>query len=139
MRRTSIFRASAALVSVCMFFMGIAQTAHAGVIGTQAAARSADRAARLEAVTEAILSDEVSEQLVALGVDPAWAAERVAAMTDTELLRLSDRIEQRPAGAGVVEIVGVVFIVLLILEFTGVIDVFKKPETNTNTNTSTSK
>ena len=35
-------------------------------------------------------------------------------------------IEQMPAGAGVIEIFGIVFIVLLILELTGTIDIFKK-------------
>ncbi len=126
MRRMSVLRSTAALISVCMISLGFAQVAQAGIIGTQAAAASADRAARVEAIQGAILSDQVSDQLVALGVDPAWAAERVSSMTDQELARLSDNMEQMPAGAGVVYIVGAVFIVLIILELTGVIDIFKK-------------
>jgi len=113
-----------------MISLGFAQVGHAGVIGTQTVARSAERAVRVEAIRTAILSDRVSGQLIALGVDPAWAAERVSLMTDEELAKLDARIMQMPAGSGVVEIVGVVFIVLLILEFTGVIDIFKKPETS---------
>lgn len=126
MRRMPVLRAAAALVSVCMISLGFAQAACAGVIGTQSVARSADRAAQVETVQNAILSEQVSAQLVALGVDPAWAAERVTAMTDEELARLNANIEQMPAGAGVVYIVGAVFIVLIILELTGVIDIFKK-------------
>jgi len=126
MRRMSVLRAAAALVSVCMIFLGFVQAANAGVIGTQSVARSADRAAQVETLQNAILSEQVSAQLVALGVDPAWAAERVASMTDEELARINANIEQMPAGAGVVYIVGAVFIVLIILELTGVIDIFKK-------------
>lgn len=127
MRRMSLVRAAAALVSVCMISLGFVQAASAGVISTQSVARSADRAAQVETLQNAILSEQVSAQLVALGVDPAWAAERVASMTDEELARLNAGIEQMPAGAGVVYIVGAVFIVLIILELTGVIDIFKKP------------
>lgn len=129
MLRMPFVRTSAALVSVCMVFLGFAQAAHAGLIGTQAVATSAARADRVEAVQAVIMSEQVSAQLVALGVDPAWAAERVSSMTDTELAELQGSMDRMPAGAGAVEIVGIVFIVLLILEFTGVIDIFKKPET----------
>jgi len=128
MRRMLLRRTAAALVSVCMMFLGLAQAAHAGVIGTQAAAASAERTARVGALQSVIMSRQVSDQLVALGVDPVLAAERVSSMTDEEVERLSANIEHAPAGAGIVEVVGVVFIVLLILEFTGVIDIFKKPE-----------
>ncbi len=126
MRRMFVLRAATALVTVCMVSLGFAQAANAGVIGTQTVVASADRAVRVEAIQSAIMSDQVSMQLVALGVDPAWAAERVASMTDEELARLNANMEQMPAGAGVVYIVGAVFIVLIILELTGVIDIFKK-------------
>ena len=128
MRRMPFIRTSAALVSICMVFLGFVQAANAGVIGTQAVAAPEARANRVEAVQAVILSEQVSAQLVALGVDPAWATERVSSMTDEELAELQGSIDRMPAGAGAVEIVGVVFIVLLILEFTGVIDIFKKPE-----------
>lgn len=126
MRRMSVLRAAAALVSVCMISMGFAQVAHAGVIGTQAAAATEQRAAQIESLQGLIASEQVRDQLVALGVDPQWATERVSSLTDEELARLSAEMEQMPAGAGVIEVVGIVFIVLLILELTGVIDIFNK-------------
>ena len=49
-----------------------------------------------------------------------------AALSDSELVQLSENIDQAPAGAGVVEVVGIVFIVLIILELVGVTDIFKK-------------
>jgi hypothetical protein len=58
-------------------------------------------------------------------VDPVAASERVAALTDEELRYLDGRLAELPAGAGVVEVIGIVFVVLLILELVGVIDIFK--------------
>jgi hypothetical protein len=70
--------------------------------------------------------EAVQAQLVVLGVDPGAAIERVAALTDDELRSLDGRLASLPAGAGVLEVIGVVFVVLLILEVVGVINVFRR-------------
>ena len=62
----------------------------------------------------------------ALGVDPAAVDARVARLTDSELQSLADRMQQMPAGGDALAIIGIVFLVLLILELVGVIDIFKK-------------
>lgn len=126
MQRISLLRGVSAFVTLCVISMGFAQAAHAGVIGTNAVIGAEERAMQVERIQDLIASDQVRARLVALGVDPAWAAERVASMTDAELARLSGQMDQMPAGADLIEVVGIVFIVLLILELTGVIDIFKK-------------
>lgn len=101
-------------------------TAWAGQIGTQAAIAAqipADSVARVSAV---LARDDVRERLMALGVDPADAARRVAALTPAEAARLAEQLERAPAGGDVLGILGIVFLVLLALEFTGTIDIFKK-------------
>ena len=65
-------------------------------------------------------------QFVALGVDPAQVETRVAALTDSELRTLAGQIAEAPAGADALAVIGIVFLVLLILEAVGVIDIFKK-------------
>jgi hypothetical protein len=50
----------------------------------------------------------------------------LAALTDAEIAALADRLEQAPAGGDALAVIGIVFLVLMILEFTGVIDIFKK-------------
>ena len=47
-------------------------------------------------------------------------------LNDRELHQLAVDMQNAPAGGDVVWIIGVVFIVLIILELTGVIDIFKK-------------
>ena len=69
---------------------------------------------------------DVQDQLVAMGVDPAAIEGRLAALTESELALLADQVEQAPAGGDALAVIGVVFLVLVILEVVGVIDIFKK-------------
>jgi len=115
----------AALIAVSVGMAGMVHTASASVVGTRAVMMQAERAETVARVQAALDREAVQAQLMAQGVDPAAAMERVAALTDAELRYLDGRLAQLPAGAGVVEIIGVVFVVLLILELVGVIDIFK--------------
>lgn len=74
------------------------QIATAGMIGTDKVATSttqADRATVLNFMTRG----DVQKQLQAMGVDPATAQSRVAAMSDQEVSSLAGRINSMPAGA----------------------------------------
>lgn len=97
---------------------------NAAMIGTQSAVSMEQRAEYVSDIQGWLAHDAVKEELVELGVDPATASERVAAMTVEELETLHTRIDDLPAGAGVVEVVGIVFVVLLILELVGVTNIF---------------
>jgi hypothetical protein len=102
---------------------------YAGMIGTATALAAASPAARdadLARVVTGLERSDVRAQLERLGVEPAAAAQRAAALSDQELARLADRLDTLPAGgdAGILEFIGLVFIVLLILDYTGVIHVF---------------
>ena len=99
--------------------------ARAGMIGTpQLLAPSAE--AQSERVQAFLAREDVRQQLVALGVDPTAASERVAGLTESELQQLSNRIDSLPAGAGALELVLIGVLVLIILELVGVIDIFKR-------------
>lgn len=100
--------------------------AQAGVISAEEFISATDRRATLDQVTEALAREEVQLALKQHGVDPAMAAERVAALDDQELILLAENLEELPAGKGLLGTLGVVAIVLLILELVGVIDIFKK-------------
>ena len=104
-----------------------AQTvAHADVIGAEQYLSSMDRRAMLDSVTETLARDDVRLALKRHGVDPAVAAERVAALNDEELMLLHDNLEELPAGGSLLATLGIAAIVILILELVGVIDIFKK-------------
>lgn len=63
------------------------------------------------------LRDDVAAELTALGVSHEMAMARVADMSAGELDEIAGRIEQAPAGAGVIYVLGVVFLVLIVMHF----------------------
>lgn len=99
--------------------------AQAGIIGTLESLQTAQRDADLATVNAALAGEEVRAKLTALGVRPDEVATRVASLTDAELRSMANSIESAPAGAGVLAVIGIVFVVLLILEAVRVIDIFK--------------
>jgi hypothetical protein len=71
---------------------------------------------------------EVREQIVALGVDPAEAAARVAALSDAQVQEIAGQLDQLPAGQSAVGVVVgailIIFLVLLVTDLLGLTDVF---------------
>ena len=113
---------------LCLAVLNIGSplVARAELVGTLQAVEATTRAQDLATVNAALARDEVRAQFAALGVDPAQVDARVAALTDAELRQLSTQMADLPAGADALAVLGVVFLVLLILELVGVIDIFKK-------------
>ena len=121
LRNALIFAMCLNLVS-----LGCIPAAHAEVIGTPTFSQTLTRDARIDKINGFLAQDSVRSQMIGLGVDPRDAQARVAALTDSELQALDQRIDSMPAGGDVLAVIGIVFIVLLILELTGVINIFKK-------------
>ena len=88
-------RAVCRLLIVLMAWMPF-QIAQAGMIGTDQIASQAAQADR-NAVQGFLARSDVAGRLQALGVDPAGAKDRVAAMSDSEVHALADRIQSLPA------------------------------------------
>lgn len=114
-----------ALLAASLLTMSV-QSAWAGVITTQQYLSAVDREAARKRIDAVLAREEVRNRLELYGVDPAAADERIAALTDQELEQLATDLENLPAGGSLLGVVGVVFIVLLILELVGVIDIFNK-------------
>jgi hypothetical protein len=114
------------ILSLSLLGVGLPPTAYAGLIGTQTLIEWQDREHRLIRVDAKLARAEVHEQMIKMGVDPAEAHARVAALSNEELKLLEENIDSLPAGAGILEVIGIVFVVLLVLELTGVINIFSK-------------
>lgn len=109
-------------VALALGLSAIVAPARAALVGTeQLLAQPEDARARVDAF---LARDEVRHRLEAWGVAPAEAQQRVAALSEAEVARLAQRIDAVPAGGGVLEVVGIVFVVLLILELVGVTNIF---------------
>lgn len=94
-----------------------------GLISSQEAL-ALDRNGSIELVQAWLQQDQVAAELTALGVDPALAQARVAAMSPEEVAAMLERIDDMPAGAGIIEALGITFLVLIILDLIGVINIF---------------
>jgi hypothetical protein len=113
------------ILCVALLNMGMAGAASAAVVDT-ADLVATDRAADMSVVRGQLDRAEVRAQMEKMGLDAAAVDTRVANLNDRELHRLAVDMQNAPAGGDVVWLVGAVFIVLIILELTGVIDIFKK-------------
>jgi hypothetical protein len=118
-------RTSLAILSVAILNMGFAGAASAAIVDT-ASLVTTDREADLGAVRSQLERADVRAQMEKMGLDAQAVDRRVANLSDRELHRLAVDMQNAPAGGDVVWLVGAVFVVLIILEITGVIDIFKK-------------
>lgn len=115
-----------AVLATSLVTASLQSVAYAGVITTQQYLTAVDREAALQRIDAVLVREEVRSRLEQYGVDAVAADERIAALTDQELEVLATELESLPAGGNIVGVIGVAFIVLLILELVGVIDIFNK-------------
>lgn len=101
-------------------------TLHADMVGTSQLLAQEERSARIDLVETYMAREEVRSQMESMGVDPMLAAERVAALTDSQLQQLALNIERAPAGSGALGIVVTVLVIVLLLEILGITDISSK-------------
>ena len=72
-----------------------------------------------------LLQTDVQEQLVSFGVDPLLAKDRISQLTPLELSQLNQKINELPAGSGIIGTMVLIFVVLVITDALGATDVFE--------------
>jgi Skp family chaperone for outer membrane proteins len=120
-----------ALVSIlaaAVFNFGVTGAAQAGIVSTGSIV-NAERDATMASIRTQLQREDVQAQMQKMGVDATVVDARLATLSDSELRDLSDQMQKAPAGGDVLVLIGAVFVVLLILELVGVIDIFKKVST----------
>ena len=105
------------------------QTAKAQMVATDTVITAQKQEAHREQVTAFLHRDDVQQVMVRNGVDIAEAQKRVASLSDSELTKISQAMEQLPAGGdgGVGAVIGAavfIFLVLLITDLLGLTHVF---------------
>lgn len=86
---------------------------------------TSDERARVETF---LARADVQAQFEALGVDPAEAAERIAALGDDEIAEIAGQLDVLPAGEGFFTtaaiVLGVILLVLVATDIAGITNVF---------------
>ena len=106
-------------LSIALLVFSLGAPAQAGMVTTHEMQKAA---VMVDLSSTAEKRDWIEEQLVLGGVAQPEATARVAAMTDAEVTDIYQRIDEAAAGGNWVL---VAIIVVLVLELTGVIDIFK--------------
>ena len=113
-----------AIVATSIFWLSMQPLANAAIIGTDDVIAEQQSIIEREALLSALDREDVKQMLIEKGVDPLHAKQRVASMTDEEVLVLNQKLDELPAGSGAVGAVVFVFLVLLVTDILGYTDVF---------------
>lgn len=112
---------------VLLLSLGVSLPTQAAMIPTADAVQMAlpTVADQRAAVSAFLARSDVQAELVRYGVEPAAAADRVAALSDDEVATLYQRVDQATAGGdGVIGALVFVFIVLLVTDILGLTKIF---------------
>ena len=116
-------------LAIVMFLIGApVHSVLAAMIGTETVMDSTRGQEARDYLHQLLARKNVQDAFIAQGIDPIEARARIVSLSDDEVIRIVDQIDQLPAGGSAVEallvIILVGFIVLVILDITGVTDVF---------------
>ena len=121
-------RVACVLAIVMLVLAGPIDAAHAALITTEQAVQASAAQGDRDRVSAFLARDDVRAQMVALGVDPIEAADRVASLSDAEVRQIAGHLDQLPAGQSAVgAVIGaalLIFLILLITDLLGLTDVF---------------
>ena len=120
-----VMRGIGGVVLMTLTMLSLQTPASAGMVGTGAVVAQQQAAFDRGQLLSALKRDEVREQLVAMGVDPQAAQERVAALSDEELQAVAGKIQALPAGGdGILGFAVLIFLVLLFTDIMGYTHIF---------------
>ena len=113
-------------LAVLAVFVLQAGQAQAGLVSTDTVFQNAEIVASAQQNVLSMLDTQVVvDQLLAQGVDPESVKQRVANLTDAQLLELQNNLETLPAGGVDILVAAlVVFFVLLATDIAGYTDIF---------------
>ncbi len=90
--------------------------AQAEMLGTDAAISKYSGMANRSLLMDELQRSDVRDQIIELGVDPAEAEQRLAALSDAEIETILTQMENDSAGADIVGTLFTVFVILLVTD-----------------------
>ena len=113
-----------ALLAVSILFVSVQPAVNAAMVSTSDLVATEQSKIDREYLLSSLEREEVRTALTSQGVDLEMAKQRVSKMTDEEVRALNQKMDEMPAGGGVVSVVIIVFLVLIITDLVGWTDVF---------------
>ena len=119
-RKTLSVLLSVTMISMTFTSPQAAMIPNEVVVGHVEAPHPSARAALLGALQRS----DLKQQLADMGVDTAVLESRINMMTDDEIARLNQQIDELPAGGDLLGVILVIFIVFVITDVIGATDIF---------------
>ena len=121
LRRCRFFTA---LLAVSILFVSVQPAVNAAIVSTSDLVATEQSKVSREYLLNSLEREEVRTALTSQGVDLEMAKQRISSMTDEEVRALNQKMDEMPAGGGVVGVVVIIFLVLIITDLVGLTDVF---------------
>lgn len=99
-------------------------TSQAAMVSNQQIIYAAEQTDARQTLLQTLKRDEVQQQLLSLGVSPADVESRIQHMSHGEISQLNQKIDELPAGSGVLGAVVFIFVVFVITDVIGATDIF---------------
>jgi hypothetical protein len=99
-------------------------TSQAAMVSNQQIIYAAEQTDARQSLLQTLKRDEVQQQLLSLGVSPVEVESRIQHMSHAEISQLNQRIDELPAGSGVLGAVVFIFVVFVVTDVIGATDIF---------------
>lgn len=99
-------------------------TTMAGAVSSSTVIEQQRSAITKQQILSMVDSDKVQQQLIALGVNPEDAKNRINNLTNAELSQLNKQINDAPAASGIIGTIFTVLIVVAVLDLLGITDAY---------------
>jgi hypothetical protein len=117
---------TAGLLVLIVSLVSIQTPAYAAMMTTQQLAAEDMLQADRTALQQRLLQDDVRTELLSLGVSPESVENRINNLSPGERAQINARLDSLPAGGDGLGTVALVLLILILLEVTGVIDIFPR-------------
>jgi hypothetical protein len=115
MRNEKFMSGIARFLVVFMMTASVIAPAQAAMMGTESLAAPA---------TSTDARAALADKLISLGVERSDAESRVALLSNDQASEVLAKADELPAGAGALEVIALIFLILVITDLIGVTDVF---------------
>jgi len=111
------------LIIAMLYVSGLSAVNAAMITGTDLVTQKQHQIDR-DRLLQTLDREEVRAALIDNGVEPEMAKQRVMSMTAEEVSLMNQHMDELPAGAGILELALVAFLVLLFTDIMGYTDIF---------------
>lgn len=120
---TILKRAIPIILSISLTSLSLG-SAQAAMVSNQQVIHATNQMNDKQALRQTLNREDVQQQLLSMGVNPAEVESRINQMTHEEVAQLNQQMSELPAGAGALGVVVLVFLVFVITDVIGATDIF---------------